>query len=181
MMPRLMTAADSTTDTPAGYSRRAGVCVEILGWLTLLRLDLLGLVLIKAGRGVRARNRKWWKVAVGLWAVHLAVWLIVGVVAATIGGTVSLFGKTWSIQFRPWMYVVFALAGLALVVPFIWLIAPATRRAMSLAVAGPLPQLPGLAYSAGNQEGGSHDQTCIHGGDDAADGDRDACPRPGTV
>src|SRR5688572_6154544 len=49
MMHRSMALSDSTPDAPGDYSRRAGLCVEILGWLTLLRLDLLGFVLIKAG------------------------------------------------------------------------------------------------------------------------------------
>ena len=126
-----MTASDSTPAATDGYTRRAGVCVEVLGWLTLLRLDLLGLLLIKAGRGVRARDRRWWKVAVVIWALHLAVWLVLGAVAATMGGTVSIFGKSWSIQLAPWMLVAFGVIGLALVVPFFWLLAPATRRAMA--------------------------------------------------
>ena|SRR5688572_5461408 len=133
-----MTATDSIPPAAAAdYSRRAGFCVEVLGWLTLLRLDLLGLLLIKAGRGVRARNRPWWKVAVTIWGLHLAVWLVVGAVAATMGGSVRLFGKSWTIQLAPWMVVAFGFIGLALVVPFIWLLAPATRRAMANPASAP--------------------------------------------
>ncbi len=131
MMRCSMSVDDSAAAVPNDYSRRAGFCVEVLGWLTLLRLDLLGLVLIKAGRGVRARERRWWKVAVALWTLHLAVWLVAGAVAATIGGSVRIFGKSWSISLGPWMFATFALLGLALVVPFFWLLAPATRRAMA--------------------------------------------------
>jgi hypothetical protein len=130
MMRSLMTAPDSIPRAASDYSRRAGFCVEVLGWLTLLRLDLLGLLLIKAGRGVRRRDRRWWKVAIGLWALHLAAWVIVGAVAATIGGSVRLFGKSWTIEFKPWMIFVFGFVGLALVIPFFWLLAPATRRSM---------------------------------------------------
>ena len=126
-----ITASDSTFEANTDYSRRAGICVEVLGWLTLLRLDLLGLLLIKAGRGVRARNRRWWKVAVAIWTLHLAVWLVVGSVAATLGGNIRFFGKSWTIPLGPWMLVGFGVIGLALVVPFFWLLAPATRRAMA--------------------------------------------------
>jgi len=126
-----MNVADSAAAVPSDYSRRAGFCVEVLGWLTLLRLDLLGLVLIKAGRGVRARERRWWKVAVALWTLHLAVWLVAGAVASTIGGSVRVFGRSWSIPLGPWMIASFTLIGLALAVPFFWLLAPATRRAMA--------------------------------------------------
>src|SRR4051812_11207795 len=125
-----MTAAPAALSEPPDYSRRAGFCVEVLGWLTLLRLDLLGFVLIKAGRGVRKRDRRWWKVAVALWTLHLAVWLLVGAVAASIGGSVHVFGRSWTIPLGPWMLLVFSLIGLALIVPFFWLLAPATRRAM---------------------------------------------------
>jgi sterol desaturase/sphingolipid hydroxylase (fatty acid hydroxylase superfamily) len=130
-MGHLMTGPSSEVGAAPDYSRRAGLCVEVLGWLTLLRLDLLGLLLIKAGRGVRARDRKWWKVAVALWTLHLAVWLVIGAVAATIGGSVRIFGKAWTIPLGPWMVATFGLIGLALVVPFFWLLAPATRRAMN--------------------------------------------------
>lgn len=132
-----MSDADSATAVSNDYSRRAGFCVEVLGWLTLLRLDLLGLVLIKAGRGVRAKNRRWWKVAVALWAVHLAALLVISAVVVMIGGKVSLFGRTFAITFRPWMVIVFISIGVALVVPFLWLIAPATRRAMEVRTANP--------------------------------------------
>ena len=132
-----MSDADSLSAVSNDYSRRAGFCVEVLGWLTLLRLDLLGLVLIKAGRGVRARDRRWWKVAVALWALHLAGLLVIAAVVVLIGGKVSLFGKTFAVAFKPWMIVVFISIGVALVVPFFWLIAPATRRAMEVRTANP--------------------------------------------
>ncbi len=125
-----MRAPRSVSPAPNDYSKRAGFCVEVLGWLTLLRLDLLGLLLIKAGRGVRGRDRKWWKVAVVLWALHLAIWLVIGAAVVTIGGRVNVFGKTWAVTFKPWMIIVFALVCVAFVVPFFWLLAPATRRAM---------------------------------------------------
>ena len=125
-----MSDADSMPAVSNDYSRRAGFCVEVLGWLTLLRLDLLGLVLIKAGRGVRAKNRRWWKVAVALWALHLAALLVISAVIWLIGGKVTLFGRTFAITFRPWMIIVFVSIGVALIIPFLWLIAPATRRAM---------------------------------------------------
>jgi len=131
MMRCSMSVADSAAAVPNDYSRRAGFCVEVLGWLTLLRLDLLGLVLIKAGRGVRAGNRRWWKVAVALWALHLAALVVIGAVAVLIGGRVSLFGKSFALVFKPWMIVVFISIGVALVIPFFWLLAPATRRAMA--------------------------------------------------
>ena len=135
MIPCSMSDADSLSTVSNDYSRRAGFCVEVLGWLTLLRLDLLGLVLIKAGRGVRARDRRWWKVAVALWALHLAGLLVIAAVVVLIGGKVSLFGKTFAVTFKPWMIVVFISIGVALVVPFIWLISPATRRAMEVRTA----------------------------------------------
>ena len=132
-----MSDPDSVAADSNDYSRRAGFCVEVLGWLTLLRLDLLGLVLIKAGRGVRAKNRRWWKVAVALWALHLAALLVIGAVVVLIGGRVSLFGRTFAVTFRPWMVIVFFSLGVALVVPFFWLVAPATRRAMEVRTANP--------------------------------------------
>ena len=130
-MGDLMTAPSCELGDVPDYSRRAGLCVEVLGWLTLLRLDLLGLVLIKAGRGVRARDRRWWKVAVAIWALHLAVWVVIGAVAATIGGSIRIFGRIWTIPLGPWMIFAFGLIGLALAVPFFWLLAPATRLAMA--------------------------------------------------
>jgi len=130
-------AADSKFADSADYSRRAGLCVEVLGWLTLCRLDLLGLVLIKAGRGVRARNKRWWKVAVALWALHLAALLVIGALVVLIGGRVTLFGRTFAVTFRPWMLIAFISLGVALIVPFFWLIAPATRRAMEIRTADP--------------------------------------------
>src|SRR3954471_1256232 len=111
-MMRCSMSADSAETVTNDYSRRAGFCVEVLGWLTLLRLDLLGLLLIKAGRGVRARERRWWKVAVAIWTLHLAVWLVIGAVAATIGGNIRLFGKSWTIPLGPWMVITFGLIGL---------------------------------------------------------------------
>lgn len=137
MIPRSMSDADSASAVCNDYSSRAGFCVEVLGWLTLLRLDLLGLVLIKAGRGVRARNRRWWKVAVVLWALHLAALLVIGALVVLVGGRVSLFGRTFAVTFRPWMLIVFVAVGVGLVVPFFWLIAPATRRAMEVRTANP--------------------------------------------
>jgi hypothetical protein len=169
--------------------------VEILGWLTLLRLDLLGFVLIKAGRGVRARERKWWKVAVALWALHLAVWAIIGVVTMTIRGKISIFRWSWTINFQPWMFLAFAFLGLALTVPFFWLLAPATRRAMTnrpaaatdaaaaqLAASVPaLPETPFLPYSPSNKPGGIHDDSNSGHNSDPVDCPRHPSPRPGAL
>jgi hypothetical protein len=120
------------------YSARAAKYLTALGWVSLLGLNLGGLLWLWLAARVRARSngaRRW---AIALLAVHAAMFIAVAVLAQLRPQqtTFRIFGNATHLP--PVLVMGIGLVAAAVfVLPLVWLSAPGTREACRSATMEP--------------------------------------------